>query len=580
MGPSGSGKSTFLKMISGRSLSAGLMSSFVQSGRITLNGVPVSAKTRHVCAFVEQDDDYHMPALTVRETLRYAAIIKLPANVSRKRKIARAEEVLKMLGLRDCADGVVGGELLKGISGGEKRRLSLACEMINDPAVLIVDEPTSGLDANTARNVMEALRDIARSGRTVIASLHQPRSDIYNMADNYMILAKRGNVIFQGPRDALIPNFALAGHICPPLYNPSDFSMDLVSVDVRGERRQQETTARINALISHWKAHEAKIMETKPARPAQNALQLEERQEVTPIWISLPVVLERSWKNTWRQSDLFFTRLVQAPILAVCFYVFFLRLRNGPSGAQDRIGIVGKRFGSLFLALVLTCCVAECTSAISFVGFLNLAALYPQEKTVFFHDYRGAGGRYSSAAFIIAFSIFAILPELISALLFAVIMNVATGMQTSARIYFEFAIAIWAQLNFGESVGIAFASYFSTMGLSVSLVSNFLTFAALASSVFSASVAKFLSDIAWAFPMKYAAHILLQNEMTGLRFNCSPESIQNGECTAVDGQQALDLFNFHDSTAKLTGIMIAVTIAYRVLAWAILSLRCVVAILL
>jgi hypothetical protein len=91
--------------------------------------------------------------------------------------------------------------------------------------------------------------------------------------------------------------------------------------------------------------------------------------------------------------------------------------------------------------------VAESTSAISFVGFLNLAALYPQEKTVFFHDYRGAGGRYSSATFIISFSLFAFLPELLSALLYAVIMNIATGMQTNARIYFEFAIAIWAQLK-------------------------------------------------------------------------------------------------------------------------------------
>ena len=80
------------------------------------------------------DDDYHLPALTVRETLRFAAIISLPSSVSRKRKIARAEEVLKMLGLRDCADGMVGGELLKGISGGEKRRLSLACQMANFPA--------------------------------------------------------------------------------------------------------------------------------------------------------------------------------------------------------------------------------------------------------------------------------------------------------------------------------------------------------------------------------------------------------------------------------------------------------------
>lgn len=153
MGPSGSGKSTFLRMCAGRPLKGGVMSRFEPHGAISFNGVPVSSRTRHVCAFVEQgvscvsvnfcfcemlmagcimtDDDYHLPALTVRETLRFAAILKLPSTVSRKRKLARAEEVLKMLGLRDCADGMVGGELLKGISGGEKRRLSLACEMVS-----------------------------------------------------------------------------------------------------------------------------------------------------------------------------------------------------------------------------------------------------------------------------------------------------------------------------------------------------------------------------------------------------------------------------------------------------------------
>jgi ABC-type multidrug transport system ATPase subunit len=111
-------------------MKSGPLSTFVPAGQLTFNGVPVSARTRHLCAFVEQDDDFHLPALTVRETLRYAAVLKLPREVSRKRKLARAEEVLRMLGLRDCADGMVGGELLKGISGGEKRRLSLACQMV------------------------------------------------------------------------------------------------------------------------------------------------------------------------------------------------------------------------------------------------------------------------------------------------------------------------------------------------------------------------------------------------------------------------------------------------------------------
>lgn len=119
-------------------------------------------------------------------------------------------------------------------------------------------------------------------------------------------------------------------------------------------------------------------------------------------------------------------------------------------------------------------------------------SLYPQEKTIFFHDYRSAGGRYSTATFVLAFSLFALIPEVLSAMGFAAILHVGSGMQTSARIYFEFAIGCWAQLSFGESVGIVFCSYWSAMGLAVSLISCFLTVASQSSGVFSASIAKFL----------------------------------------------------------------------------------------
>ncbi|KZV81463.1 P-loop containing nucleoside triphosphate hydrolase protein [Exidia glandulosa HHB12029] len=567
MGPSGSGKSTFLRTLAGRRpQSAGLLARFVRGGEVRFNGEVVSEKRmQRLSAFVEQEDDYHMPALTVRETLKYAAIVKLPRSVSRRDKEARAEEVLNMLGLKECADNLVGGENLKGISGGEKRRLSLACQMINDPAVLVVDEPTSGLDSNTAQNVMEALRDIARSGRTVIASLHQPRSDIFQLGDHYVILAKRGNVVFAGPREHMLPYFASLGHECPPLYNPSDFVMDLISVDVRGRRRQATTTARIDSLVQGWRNREKKQAEAFGGSPPPSEESKEkvktmqgigEHDERTPMFVALPVLLERSWHNLWRQSDLFWTRLIQAPILAVCFFVFFLRLTHGATGAQDRIGIV-----------------AESTSALPFVGFLNLASLYPQEKTIFFHDYRSAGGRYNTATFVLAFTLFALIPEVLSAIGFAAVLHVGSGMQTNARIFFEFAISCWVQLSFGESIGIAFCSYWSAMGLAVSLVSCFLTVASQSSGVFSASIAKFLEDIAWIFPMKYGARVMLINEMTDMHFNCSAEEIQTGACSAVDGQQILDLYGYHDSTAKLMGIMIAVTIAYRLAAWGILTLR-------
>ena len=347
------------------------------------------------------------------------------------------------------------------------------------------------------------------------------------------------------------------------MFNPSDYFMDLISVDVRNDANQRLSSARVKALTDFWKTrrHERSKVDASAAY-APGPLDIKSSSlshstpEHTPMWVALPVILERTMRNTWRQPDLFWTRWIQAPVLAICFFLFFLRLPHGNDGAQDRIGLV-----------------AECTSSVTFVGFLNLAALYPMEKTAFFHDYKSAGGRYTAATFIIAFSLFAIIPELVSSLLFAVIMNVATGMRTGARIYFEFAISIWVQLNFGESIGIAFASFFDTVGLSVSVVAVFLTAGASASSVLSASIPKFIQDIAWVFPMKYSARVELINEMQGMIFDCTTDAITDGQCTAATGQQVLDLFGFHDTTWRLTLIAIAVTVAYRVLAWAVLALR-------
>lgn len=173
------GKSSLLQILSSR-LSGGLISDFSTTGSVLLNEQPLGPSTAALVSFVQQEDDHHLPALTVRETLRFAAKLRLRGKTSAQCD-ARAEEVLKMLGLGPCANNIVGGELLKGISGGERRRLSLAVEMLADPAVLLADEPLSGLDAFTARAVMETLKNLAIAGRTVVVSVHQPRGDIWEV---------------------------------------------------------------------------------------------------------------------------------------------------------------------------------------------------------------------------------------------------------------------------------------------------------------------------------------------------------------------------------------------------------------
>ncbi|KAG9121915.1 hypothetical protein FRC07_001937, partial [Ceratobasidium sp. 392] len=454
LGPSGAGKSTLLQLLASRRLNPGFGAKFSVQGEVLFNGRPIDRNSRSQVAFVEQEDDYHLPALTVRETLRYAAILRLPRKMSRKHKIARAEEVMKMLGLDICADNLVGGELLKGISGGEKRRLSLAVQMINDPSVLIVDEPTSGLDALTANNVMTALNDIARSGRTVILSIHQPRSDIYvDKLDNIVLLVKGGQVVYAGPRNEVEGTFALAGYPIPPLYNPADWLLDVASVDLRGTR-EPETKARVAKLVDFWANLQRKTDAIDIEKPENNEdmIEIGADNKFTPMWIALPLIVERMTRNLWRQQAVFWVRLQQLPFLGVLFLLFYQRLKNGPSGGQDRIGYF-----------------QEMVSPVSFVGLLNCIAIFPKDRDLYFHEYRSSAA-YSEATFIIGFTLVALPLEIMAALLFTVVTNIGAGMQTNARIFFEYAVAIFALQSNGESFGIAFACVTNSLGLSVSTI--------------------------------------------------------------------------------------------------------------
>ncbi|KAK6907065.1 hypothetical protein I203_101054 [Kwoniella mangroviensis CBS 8507] len=549
LGPSGAGKSTLLQLIAGRTLNPGPLSRFTHSGSLLFAGEVASQASQSNVAFVEQDDDWHLPSLTVRETLTYAAILRLPDKMPRKQKIARAETVLRMLGLKDCADLPVGGQLLKGISGGEKRRLSLAVQMINDPAVLVVDEPTSGLDASIALSVMQVLRDIAATGRTVIATIHQPRSDIWKLADNVTLLAKGGVVAFNGKRSEAVEYFGSIGHPMPSeFYNPADHLLDLVSVDPRPQG-YETSLSRVRNLTSRWSSHINKENggESEKGKTSQV---LARGGGTTSMRVALPVVLERHWKNLWRRKDVFFNRLVQTPLLGGMFILFFQRLNHGPSGAQDRIGIT-----------------IESTSAIAFVGLLNAMAIFPADRNLYLHEAKSSA-RYSPATFVITYTLVELGFELVGGFGYAAIMNIGVGMQTSVRIYFEFAITIWAMVNMGESFAMIFGSWIQTEGLTVTVVSTILSMIGQVSGVISLSVPTWLAGLAWGTCVKAATRIQIINESVGLVFNCTDEEISSGACVAQSGEQLLALFGWNDlNTARYMGIMVAIAVAWRIIAW-------------
>ncbi len=147
---------------------------------------------------------------------------------------------------------------------------------------------------------MTALNGIARSGRTVILSIHQPRSDIYvDKLDNIVLLVKGGQVAYAGPRNEVEGTFALAGYPVPPLYNPADWLLDVASVDLRGTR-EVETKARATKLVEFWTNLQHKIDSAdteKLNREPSHDVEIVAQEKFTPMWIALPLIVERMTRN-------------------------------------------------------------------------------------------------------------------------------------------------------------------------------------------------------------------------------------------------------------------------------------------
>jgi ABC-type multidrug transport system ATPase subunit len=167
------------------------------SGFTAFNGSPSLSHIRH--AYVMQQDVL-LPRLTVRETLRYSAELRLPSGTSVEERERVVEEVILQLGLKECAETPVGDSAHKGCSGGEKRRVSIGVQLLANPSVLFLDEPTTGLDATSAYQLVRTLKNLAQKGRTIITTLHQPRSEsmLPSLATNrnctFLTMHSLGNV--------------------------------------------------------------------------------------------------------------------------------------------------------------------------------------------------------------------------------------------------------------------------------------------------------------------------------------------------------------------------------------------------
>ncbi|KAI5803882.1 hypothetical protein EDC01DRAFT_686992 [Geopyxis carbonaria] len=232
MGPSGAGKTTFLDLLARKNKRGQV------SGQFLVNGNKISDEDfKEMVGFVDQEDTM-MSTLTVYETILNSALLRLPRDMNFQTKNRRVMEVMAQLGIMGIKDQMIGTSEdngLRGISGGEKRRVGIACELVTSPSILFLDEPTSGLDSYNAYNVVECLVNLARNhNRTIVFTIHQPKSNIVALFDQLVLLAK-GRCVYSGPFDKVQSYFDDRGFPCPPGFNIADYLVDLT---VHAEQRR------------------------------------------------------------------------------------------------------------------------------------------------------------------------------------------------------------------------------------------------------------------------------------------------------------------------------------------------------
>ncbi|XP_014514290.1 ABC transporter G family member 21 [Vigna radiata var. radiata] len=344
LGPSGSGKTTLLTALAGRL--AGKV-----SGTITYNGHSDSSFVKRKVGFVPQDDVLY-PHLTVLETLTYAALLRLPKSLSREEKKEHAEMVIVELGLTRCRNSPVGGcmALFRGISGGERKRVSIGQEMLVNPSLLFVDEPTSGLDSTTAQLIVSVLRGLARAGRTVVTTIHQPSSRLYRMFDKVVVLSE-GYPIYSGHADRVMDYLGSIGYV--PAFNfmnPADFLLDLANgivADVKHDDQidHHEDQASVKQyLISSFKKNlypalkeDIQQNSSDPLAFTSGTPRRSDNQWTSSWWEQFRVLLKRGLQERRHES---FSGLRIFQVLSVSILSGLLWWHSDAAHVQDQVGLL------------------------------------------------------------------------------------------------------------------------------------------------------------------------------------------------------------------------------------------------
>ncbi|KAJ0046817.1 hypothetical protein Pint_06171 [Pistacia integerrima] len=439
LGASGSGKSTLIDALANRIAKGSL------KGTITLNGEVLESRMLKVISAYVMQDDLLFPMLTVEETLMFAAEFRLPRTLSKSKKKMRVQALIDQLGLRNAAKTVIGDEGHRGVSGGERRRVSIGIDIIHDPIVLFLDEPTSGLDSTSAYMVVKVLQRIAQSGSIVMMSIHQPSYRILGLLDR-MIFLSRGQTVYSGSPMSLPLFFAEFGHPIPENENRTEFALDLI-------RELEGSPGGTKSLVEFNKSWQ----QIQVAESNQQGLSLKEAISASisrgklvsgatkndasstsmvpnfanPFWIEMAVLSKRSIKNSRRMPELFGIRLGAVLVTGFILATMFWQLDNSPKGVQERLG---------FFAFAMSTTFYTCADALP---------VFLQERYIFMRE--TSHNAYRRSSYVLSHALVALPPLIFLSLAFSATTFWAVGLDGGVSGFLFYLLIIFASFWAGSS---------------------------------------------------------------------------------------------------------------------------------
>ncbi|KAG6743941.1 hypothetical protein POTOM_052645 [Populus tomentosa] len=502
MGPSGSGKTTLLNLIGGR------LNQTTVGGSLTYNDQPYSKFLKSRIGFVTQDDVL-FPHLTVKETLTYAALLRLPKTLTKEQKQKRAIDVIYELGLERCQDTMIGGSFVRGVSGGERKRVCIGNEIIINPSLLFLDEPTSGLDSTTALRIVQLLQDIAEGGKTVVTTIHQPSSRLFHKFDKLILLGK-GSLLYFGKASEAMLYFSSIG--CNPLIamNPAEFLLDLANgnindVSVPSELDDKVQIGNSEAETRNGKPSPAVVHEYLVEAYETRVADKEKKKLMVPIPLDEEVKSEvssrkRQWGASWweqytilfcrgikeRRHDYFsWLRITQVLSTAIILGLLWWKSdSSSPKGLQDQAGLL------FFIAV--------------FWGFFPVFTAiftFPQERAMLSKE--RAADMYRLSAYFLARTTSDLPLDLILPVLFLLVVYFMAGLRISAAPFFLTMLTVFLCIVAAQGLGLAIGATLMDLKRATTLASVTVMTFMLAGGYFVKKVPVFVS---WIRYMSFNYH--------------------------------------------------------------------------